>query len=90
MEQRFTEHQRQKLTKMGFQNMSGTNVVKYGEGNYSKKFGNIWLTLQIRGHIIKRFAFSLPYQGTDFDFMFKCADDLKEGLNFIKSLGYFE
>ena len=93
MEQRFTEWQRQKLVKLGFTNMSNCSqrdVVKYGNGNYTKKVGNIYITLQIRQHIIKRFAFSLPYQGTDFTFANQCCDDLKEGIAFIKSLGYFD
>ncbi len=90
MKQRFTEHQRQKLVKLGFENISKVNVVKYGNGNYTKEFGHIYITLQIRQHFIERFAFSLPYQGTDFAFANQCLDDLKEAIAFIKSLGYFD
>ena len=93
MEQRFTEWQRQKLVKLGFTNMSNCsqrNIVKYGNGNYSKRFGNIYITSQIRNHIIKRFAFSLPYQGTDFAFAKQCLVDIEEGMKFIKNLGYFD
>lgn len=48
MEQRFTEWQRQKLVKLGFTNMSNCSqrdIVRYDNGNYSKRFGNIYITL---------------------------------------------
>lgn len=90
MKQRFTEHQRQKLVKLGFQKMSGTNVVKYGHGSYSKRFGFVHITLQIRNHLIERFAFSIPYQGTDFIFATQCCKDQIEAIEFVKGLGYFD
>ena len=93
MKQKFTNHQARKLIKLGFINMSNCSqrkVVKYGNGNYSKKIGNVYITLQIRQHFIERFAFALVYQGTDFKFTEQYCDDLKEALNFIKNLGYFE
>lgn len=90
MEQRLTQWQHRKLLKLGFSDIFNTKIVKSGKGEYFKRFGNIYITLQIREHIIKRFSIHLLYQGVDFAFANKCCDDVKEALAFVEKLGYFK
>lgn len=86
----FTRAQREKLQRLGYYNCYKNNAVKSGEGCYTKQIGKVYLSIHIRDHKIKRFAFSLPYQGTDLDFAQECLSNISSGLKEIKALKYFE
>ena len=89
---KFTRRQREKLRDLGWNkhfSYEEKDVVRTGEGKYSKQFGKVWITIVIENHLIQRFQTSLIFQTTNTDFAFSLAEDLKRGLIEIKSLNYF-
>lgn len=88
---RFTRSVREKLRDLGWQKHFACNVdvVKTGEGKYSKQFGKVWITIMISMHYIQRIQSSIFCQTSDLDFAESLSKDFAEGIEELKSLKFF-
>ena len=86
---RFTRTVREKLRDLGWEKTWATgnvDVVKYGEGRYTKQFGKVWITLEVEGGYVARVRSTVYCQTRLVSFAEKLAEDFTKGIAEVKSL----